>query len=125
MILDSSFLIDLLQGQQAADDKLDELNSRNEVLLLPAVVLFELYDGARTYDERTVIRHLEEQFTRAGLTANAEKQAARISNELYDRGQTIGTADLLIAGIAIERDEPVLTADTHFQRIDQITIEGY
>nr|WP_240334786.1 hypothetical protein [Halorussus sp. MSC15.2] len=40
-------------------------------------------------------------------------------------GPGIGKGDAAIAATALERDEPILTADSHFDTIDGVKVETY
>jgi predicted nucleic acid-binding protein len=48
-----------------------------------------------------------------------------VRRALESKGQTIGMADSLIAGICLERDGILLTRNVkHFSRVDGLTLSG-
>ncbi|MDY6818200.1 MAG: PIN domain-containing protein [Halobacteriales archaeon] len=123
MILDTSFLIDLFDGQQAAFEKGLALSEARTVQRVPAPVVMELSYGAEfggDEDRRSVRNALrmypvvEQDETiarRAGeLLARADQQA--------DGESGIDKIDPMVAAVADIYDEPVLTANVeHFVRL--------
>jgi predicted nucleic acid-binding protein len=122
MILDTNFLIDILQNKKIAIKKLKELKKKKEPLLLPPGALYELYLGAESEEQ---IKRIENELNRAELTPNTEKEAAKIRKNLTSQGKPISSIDYLIAGKAREINEKILTNDQHFNRINQVKIENY
>lgn len=122
MILDTNFLIDILQGKDRAVEKLGELKKRQEPLILPPGVLFELYIGAG--GEKS-LEKIKEDLERADLTQEAEEKAAEIRRDLEDQGKPISSIDYLIAGTAADLNQELLTRDSHFERIKDLEVEKF
>lgn len=122
MILDTNFLIDLLEGKEAAMEKLKELRERKEPLMIPPGVLYELYTGLNS--EETA-RTIENELKRAELTPPVEKEAARIRQKLNRKGNPISSIDYLIAGTARHLNEKILTNDQHFSRVEDLLVEDF
>ncbi len=130
MILDTSFLIDLFDGQQNAFEKGLELSESQTVQRVPAPVVMELSYGAAFGgdDERRNVQNALRMYPiveqsqsiahRAGqLLARADQQA--------DGESGIDKIDPMIAAVSDRYDEPVLTANIeHFRKLG-VSVETY
>ncbi|WP_336001198.1 PIN domain-containing protein [Halorientalis halophila] len=108
MILDACFLIDLLDGDDAAVAKLDEI--RDEHLVVPTLVYTEV--GVGIDPNSGTGRRFEDvmdDVTLVPYDGAAARRAVDIQRGLRDEGARIGAVDAMIAGIAVVRDEPVVT----------------
>lgn len=108
MILDSSFLIDLIAEDAAAVAKLDEIADR--VPSVPTLTYTEVGVGfeensaeARRFDA------VMDGISVVPYDAEAARRAVDIQRQLRAAGEPIGAVDLMIAGIALARDEPIVT----------------
>lgn len=129
MLLDSTFLHDLVRGENDAVARLDDLITAGTPIALSALTVFEVGVGLRGAGEQyrdrfaAVVDDLE--VVEFGI---AEAWGAlRIQRALYRAGEAIGTVDVLIAGTALERTDPrVLTRNTgEFSRVDGLAVEMY
>lgn len=133
MILDSSFLIDIEGGSEAALTKAQEIEATGVPRRVPMVVVFELYisvgKGTRTDDNQQSVDRVLQSLPIVRLTEPIAKRAGIIEGELQadDRGDTgIGPADAIIAATALAYEEPIITDDPDdFQRVEGVTIELY
>lgn len=108
MILDACFLIDLLAADEAAVAKLEEID--DELLAVPTLAYTEV--GVGIDADSTEGQRFEEIMTETALVpydAEAAKRAVDIQRQLRDDGEQVGAVDAMIAGIAVARDEPVVT----------------
>ena len=129
MLLDSTFLHDLVRGKAGATERLDELITAETPVAISALTVFEVGVGLRGTGEQyrdrfaAVVDDIE---VVAFGTAEAWR-ALRLQRALYDAGEAIGAVDALIAGTALERtDQRVLTRNTdEFGRVDGLTVETY
>lgn len=111
MILDACFLIDLLDGDDAAVAKLDEI--RTDWLVVPTLAYTEV--GVGIDPETRTGRRFEEimaEVTLVPYDGEAARRAVDIQRQLVDAGEAIGAVDAMIAGIALARDEPLVTRNT-------------
>ena len=98
-------------------------------LLLPVIVLGELWAGFEIGSRRTVNRDELDAFlasSRVSMTPVHNETAeryARIYAYLRKNGRPIPTNDLWIAASAMEHSATLLTADAHFLHIPQILVE--
>jgi predicted nucleic acid-binding protein len=112
VILDSCFLIDLLAADEAAVAKLEEID--DELLAVPTLAYTEVAIGID--DNTPAGRRFEEISGRAMLVpydAEAAKRAVDVQRDLCEDGEQIGAVDAMIAGIAVARDEPVVTRNAN------------
>lgn len=108
MILDSSFLIDLLAGDAGAVAKLEEID--DELLVVPTLVYTEVGVGLDSEGEET--RRFEEVMERMTLVpydAEAARRAVDLQRGLFETGEPVGAVDAMIAGIALARDAAIVT----------------
>lgn len=129
MLLDSTFLHDLIREDQQAVDRLEELIEAGTPVAISSLTVFEVGVGLRgpgaQYQDRfqDVVGALEE----VPFGPDEARLALDLQRTLYDRGAAIGALDALIAATAAGRDDPrVLTRTVdEFERVDAITVETY
>lgn len=132
ILLDTSFLIDLLRQRRNAINKAVELVNRDK-LATTYINIYELLIGAYSkkdanYGEKLkTIENLTEKIDILALEKNSTIKSAEIGGELMLKGQIIGDTDNMIAGIALANGiNIVVTRDKeHFERIKGIKVESY
>jgi len=123
VIADTDLLIDFLRGKGAGVDAIRR-RLKDGTLRFTAVTAFELRVGADFLRrERTIARLL------AGRTLPLDVEAAlhagAIAADLGARGEPIGVADTLQAGIARRFGLPFATRNTrHFGRVPGLQVES-
>ena len=121
IIADTDVLIDYLAGVGAAERVAFELE--HGALATTSVTRFELFSGARTDRQRAAVGDLLRGLPTLPLDAAAADEAASVRRELEARGQGIGMADSLIAGIVRLHDRMLLTRNRqHFERVDGLAL---
>ncbi|UPW01583.1 PIN domain-containing protein [Halorussus gelatinilyticus] len=133
MIVDTSFVLDVIDGLDAAIEKERELEATGVPLVIPAMTLVELYIGvgkvANSKRERRQVEAVLDTYPLVEMTPSISRRAGRLLGERTNSGDGdgpgIGKGDAAIAATALERDEPVLTGDSHFQTIDGVEVETY
>jgi len=134
MIVDTSFVLDVIDDIEAAVRKEAELEAENVPLVVPAVTVLELYIGvgkvANTNGERQHVEAVLDSYPLMDMTPSISRRAGRLLGERMadadpDEGPGIGKGDAAVAATALERDEPVLAGDRHFGNIDGVTLETY
>ena len=125
IVADTDVLIDSLRGAEPARGRIDvELSSGR--LATTVVTAFELLSGARTTVQQTRIERLLGAMTLFPLEFNSGDLAARIRRDLESRGEGIGMADSLIAGICLSRNAMLLTRNrAHFERIPGLDLAAF
>lgn len=130
MILDTSFILDVWEGDDDAEEKLRSLKRANIEQNLSSMTVFELYHGVEVSnkpkrEQQKVLRALS---NRPVFDASRQimSKAGRIYGDLEKKGEQIGEPDCIIAATAIINSEPVLTRNTdHFRRVSGIAVETY
>ncbi|ELZ41266.1 PilT protein domain protein [Halorubrum californiense DSM 19288] len=130
MILDSSFLIDLMNGDDAAMEAAREIEERSVPQRVPAQVVYELYVGVGYSEsasrEVETIQSVLESRPIIDLTEDVAKHAGRIDGRLRREGSRTGQGGIKIAAAAIRHDEPVITGDpADFDRIPDVEVREY
>lgn len=131
MILDSSFLIDLMNGDGAAHDRARQLQDDDVVQRLPAPVVYELRHGAALLDdedERRRVRNVLGMYPIVRL----DRQLAELAGRLHgaaDRAAGghagLDQVDPMVAAVADVLDEPVLTDNEADFRALGVGVETY
>lgn len=130
MILDTSFFLDLVSGNQAAVERAESLEQEAVPQRVPAQVVYELYVGVGYTEAPSA-----EEEALAGVLASRPvvetteaiaKRAGRLDGELRRAGERVPTSDLIIGATGLAFDESVLTADVdHFDRMPGVSIVTY
>ena len=124
--LDTSFILDYLDGRDAAADYVADHG--NVPHFVPTLALFEVYRGAA----RSAGREGVERVTAAldwleplPLDEPAAREAALIEAELLAAGEPINLGDTLIAGVCRHNGAHIVTRDRHFERVENLEVEAY
>ncbi len=117
IVTDTDVMIDSLSGTEPARSRIDlELSTGH--LATTVITAFELLSGAGRPPQKARIEALLSAITILPLEPEAGEIAADIRRRLEARGEGIGMADYLIAGICLSRNAILLTRNRrHFQRI--------
>ena len=130
MILETSFVVDLLRGEPRAKAKARDLDVGEEPVYLPAPTLFELWEGvARGLPgrrERDTVQAFVDVHDLLPFGPADAREAGLLSGRLKSEGRAMGTVDVLLAGMARARGETLLTGDRDFSAVENlVTLEGY
>jgi tRNA(fMet)-specific endonuclease VapC len=124
IIADTDVLVDFLRNREPMADRIAvELTTGSFVTTV--ITEFELRSGIRSRRETTAVEALLNALDVFSLDPPAARRASEVRRALESKGQTIGMADSLIAGICLERDGILLTRNVkHFSRVDGLTLSG-
>lgn len=130
MILDTSFLIDLMNSDAAALEAADEIDASSVTQHIPTQVIYELYVGVGYTDTpREEQRKIEAVLSTRAIvetTARIARKAGRIDGRLRSEGSRVDSGDLIIGAVGLVLDEPVITGNPdHFARIPDLAVETY
>lgn len=126
-VLDTTFLIDLIRGKKETAEIMD----LKEPLLTTQINMYEVIRGMFirniSQEKYLQINEFFDQMKLLSLDDNSIIKSAEISSELLKKGEFIGDADCLTAGIALSNGvTTVVTRNVdHFKRIKGIKIETY
>ena len=124
MIVDTCFLIDLLQEHPGAE----KITRQEKHLRTTAISSAEFLLGSRMSGNRSVHALSEKLigfFPVLPFDAGSAVVYADIASALAQKGRRISTMDELIAAIALQHHEPLVTRDRHFSEIDGLEIISY
>ena len=129
MLLDTAFLIDLMNGNADAVAKARELETNLVQQRLSAMTLFELYYGVARATDSAAERETVEEVLASKPVHPADtavmRKAGRLAGELQNDGTPVGDGDVIIAATADVLQEPVLTRNVgDFERLG-VNIETY
>lgn len=128
--LDTSFIIDLLRGEEKAKDIKNELNKKNELITITSPSIIELITGANlssaSEKEKEKINEFLSFTTIFNLDRTSSFLAGDIEANLIKKGKKIEIEDIMIAAITINNNETLLTRNKkHFSRIQNLKIRSY
>lgn len=130
MLLDTAFLIDLLNGEEGAVRKARDLEERLVQQRVSSMTLFELYYGVSRSDqprsERDRIQRVLASKPVQPADAAVMRKAGRLAGQLANDGEPVDDGDVIIGATAAVVDEPVLTRNvTDFERLPDVSVETY
>lgn len=131
--LDTCFFIDLIRKDEDAVRKAEELDEKEELIVTTQMNVYELFVGVYSstdIDKEEHIRRIEQLLDKTeilNMDYEDSKQSAKIAGELISKGDRIEIPDTITAGIALSNgvDEIVTRNKDHFERIEQIEVDGY
>ena len=122
IVADTDVLIDFLRGHGPAAARVAFELEHGE-LATTAVTRFELLVGATTDRQHETVATLLGALVTLPLDAEAADRAAATRRTLEERGEGIGMADSLIAGIVLSRRAILLTRNRrHFERVPDLAL---
>lgn len=128
--LDTSVLVALIRKDQAAIDGLTAEAERGGTVSTTVVSLCELYSGAHgsknPQKELAKVQDLVSGLGLLELDAGAAKRYGELANDASLKRAPIGDFDLIIASIALEQGEKLVTRNVkHFGRVPGLTTEQW
>jgi hypothetical protein len=129
VLLDTTFLIDLMNGDEGAIEKTRELESELVQQRLSAMTLFELYYGAARSNQSDAEREKIENVLASKPVYPADsavmRKAGRLAGELMNDGNAVADGDVIVGATADVLEEPVLTRNVDdFERLG-VDVETY
>ena len=129
MILDTSFLVDVLRGEDTVEEAVRTVDERGTAQV-SAVTVMELWEGIHLAEsserERTVVTNLLTDLRELPFDRECATTAGELNARLQRDGAPIEDADVMIAATALVHDVPIVTANVdHFERLDGLEILTY
>ena len=130
MIEDTTFIIDLLAGDESALARLDHIEAERRPEKVSATTVLELYEGVRRSEKpdaekRDVLSVLNSKHVVAA-DHGLMRRAGTISGDLFAAGTPIDREDCVVGATALREGEPVVTRNVeHFERIDGVEVWTY
>jgi tRNA(fMet)-specific endonuclease VapC len=125
--LDTSFLIDVLDGDEAVRAVMTDLDERSERHGVAPVTATELWIGANLGSVREFHRteELLESLLWLEFDRGCARRAGRLQAELVDSGSPLAFNDCVIAATALEHGEELVTGDADFEDVPDLRIRTY
>jgi len=127
--LDTNIILDFFNRDKSAVEKIGTLHKANAQITTTSINLYELYKGVyRSSRKKEGIEKIERLIATVSVIdydSKAAETAVRIVEGLRAEGQSISELDSMIAAIAINNDETLVTRDSHFKRIKELRIETW
>jgi tRNA(fMet)-specific endonuclease VapC len=124
-LLDTNAVIAL----QRSEPLLLGLLKPGEDWLIPSIVMGELYYGAfnsdRAQENKDVLRALSQDVTILPCDGDTSELYGDIRHTLKMKGRPIPDNDIWIAALARQHGLPLVTRDSHFNEVDQLTLESW
>ena len=134
-VLETTFVIDLMKESKRgrpgrASLKLQDLTDAGELPRITIFTLAELFvgvaKGTRPRQERMAIEQCVALFDVLPFERSTAEIFGSIVGELEKQGQRISDIDALIASVALEHSEVLVTRNRkHFDRIPGLKVEDY
>lgn len=108
----------------AGDHRIADILSSSEAVILPAVVIGELFDGfrngTRDQENRRILSRFQSRprTVTVPVTEATAEWFAEIKRGLRRRGRPIPINDVWIAASCMEHGALLLTLDSHFEAVD-------
>jgi predicted nucleic acid-binding protein len=115
MILDTSVLIEIMADNQSVKRRLTQLGGR------VATTVISKYELLKWHDDKAASGMLSIMDSHP-FDGTASERSARIYKELKRSGKMINELDILIASIAIARDELLVTLDGDFKSVEHLKL---
>jgi len=128
-VLDTSFLVDLMRGEEEALDALSRIEEEYRDLSTTVVNLLELFRGAYLSERReeNIVKVMEivENLDAIGIAWDTYPIYGTLSAVLKEKGISLNEFDVVIAALVLETDGIIVTRDQHFRNIPGLEVIGY
>lgn len=130
MILDTTFLVDLVRGDPGARALLEAAEEGSEAVRLPAPAVAKLWEAVeRSRHPPRNLDRLEAALADAAVVAFEARHAARagrILGRLAREGHPMDPFDAMVAAVAVESDETLVTRNVRdFERVPELRLRVY
>jgi tRNA(fMet)-specific endonuclease VapC len=128
-LVDTDILSFYFKGDSKVVEKFNDYLTEFDVTNISIITYYEILGGLRFKKAEKQIKEFEE-FVNNNTIIHISEESAKISGDIYadlrQKGITIGTSDILIAGIAIENELTLITNnEKHYDSIRGLKIENW
>lgn len=120
VVLDTTFLIDFEQRDEATVDAFDGFRAAMEPVRVPAAVWVEFLYRAQPALRARAERTLDATLSFEPFDRETAQHAAKLQHELHAVGRPLAWHDLQVAATALRHDEVLVTNDKAFARVAQL-----
>jgi len=126
LVLDTTFLVDLLRGRKAALSVAQELEEFGTEVYTTSINCYELLLGARRLGKVAETEALLADLGSLALTKEAAGKAANLQHHLAVEGKALDHRDALILGTALAHGiEAIVSNDEDLKRVREIQVRRY
>ena len=130
MLADTTFIIDIMKRDAGAIQRAKDLSDASVSILVGTPTIFELYVGVglsvRSSEEREKVLGVLKSLPHLPLDAASASRAGMIYAQRIRERTKIDPEDAMLAGIAIQNNEPILTRNRKdFAGISELKLESY
>jgi predicted nucleic acid-binding protein len=130
LLADTTFLIDIMKNDISAVQKAKHLSDASVSILVGTPTIFELYIGVglsvRSSEEREKVLSVLKSLPHLSLDSESASKAGMIYAQRVREKTKIDPEDAMLAGIAIQNNEPLLTRNRmDFAGIPELRVESY
>ncbi len=128
-LIDTDILSFYFKGDEKVIQRFNEYLKEFDQINTSIVTYYEILGGLKFKKAEKKIHDFEE-FIKNNNLIHISEESAKIASEIYadlrQQGITIGTSDILIAGVAMENGLTLITNnEKHFEPIRGIEIENW
>ncbi len=125
IIADTDVLIDFLAGKDPGAGRVERV-LEDGILYTTVITSFELLSGSKNLKQNEKVQQLLAGLKILILDGPAAERAAEIRRSLDQKGNGIGMADSLIAGMVMEHRGNLLTRNhRHFNRVPGLKLTSW
>jgi predicted nucleic acid-binding protein len=130
LLVDTTFVIDVMKQDGDAVQKAKDLSDASVSVLVGTPTIFELYVGVglsiRAGEEKEKVLRVLKSLPHLSLDAGSASKGGAIYAQRIREGARIDPEDAMLAGIAIQNNEPLLTRNRKdFTGISDLRLESY
>lgn len=130
MIEDTSFVIDILRGDERALERLGFVEAERRPEKVAAITVLELYEGIELADrpdaERARVLEVLDSKHLVPADQGIMQRAGELSGALFAAGDPIDREDCIVAATALQEEEPVIARNREqFERVQGLDVVSY
>jgi len=130
LLADTTFIIDVMRNDASAVRKAADLSGASVSIIVGTPTVFELYVGVglsvRSAEEREKVLGILRSLPHLSLDIASASKAGMIYAQRVKEETKIDPEDAMLAGIAIQNNEPLLTRNRKdFAGIPELKVETY
>ena len=128
-MVDTDILTFYFRGDQKVIEKFNDYLQEFDFINISIITYYEILSGLKFKKAEKQIKEFE-AFVNSNTIIHISESSAKISGDIYadlkQKGITIGTSDILIAGIAIENELTLITNnERHYEPIQGLKFENW
>jgi|GEM_PF-159754 len=128
-LLDTNIISAMMKRNEQVLKKLDLVEFAEEQIFISTITYYETKRGllaTQATQKMKEFNKLRQKYEMLGTDDEIVlDKASEIYAHLKQRGEILPDADILIAAVALTQDLTLVTADNHFDRIEELRVENW